>query len=133
MDTGKALCPCPICGKNFAFSLIESHASKCLFLNESMKDESTVFLKDTSPANKKNKFKPVQRSNQVKRKNSLDQFSSQSFQRDEEDVKDDVVPQKNVIIALFSSGTQSFCNIKSVLYNFIKDLNFVGKRVQKIV
>nr|XP_012215364.1 PREDICTED: ATPase WRNIP1-like [Linepithema humile]XP_012215365.1 PREDICTED: ATPase WRNIP1-like [Linepithema humile]XP_012215366.1 PREDICTED: ATPase WRNIP1-like [Linepithema humile] len=92
MDTEKVLCP--ICGKNFAFSIIESHASKCLFLNESVKNETTIFLKDSSPVNKKNKFKPVQRSNQVKRKNSLDQFSSQSFQKNEEDVKD-VMPQKN--------------------------------------
>jgi len=99
MDADKVLCP--ICAKEFASSVIESHASKCLFLNESTKDESTMFLiKDSSSISKKNKLKPanIKKTNQapVKRKNSLNQsFPSQSF-RDEEDVKD-IVPQKSVI------------------------------------
>lgn len=92
---------CPICGKEFASSVIESHANKCLFFNESVKDETTTLLKDSSPINKKSKLKPtnVKKANQVviKRKSSLDQFSSQNFQ--EEDVKDDML-QKSVIIII---------------------------------
>ncbi|XP_050454892.1 ATPase WRNIP1-like [Cataglyphis hispanica] len=88
---------CPICGKEFAFSVIESHANKCLFFNESVKDETTTLLKDSSPVNKKSKLKPtnVNKANQVfiKRKSSLDQFPSQNFQ--EEDVKDDML-QKSI-------------------------------------
>ncbi|KAL6438988.1 hypothetical protein ACFW04_003781 [Cataglyphis niger] len=88
---------CPICGKEFAFSVIESHANKCLFFNESVKDETTTLLKDSSPINKKIKLKPtnVNKANQVfiKRKSSLDQFSSQIFQ--EEDVKNDML-QKSI-------------------------------------
>lgn len=91
---------CPICGKEFASSVIESHANKCLFFNESVKDETTTLFKDSSPINK-SKLKPtnVKKANQVviKRKNSLDQFSSQIFQ--EEDVKDDML-QKSVIIII---------------------------------
>ncbi|XP_011703240.1 PREDICTED: ATPase WRNIP1-like [Wasmannia auropunctata] len=90
---------CPICAKEYASSVIESHASKCLFLNEPTKDESTMLLKESSPMNKRSKLKPasVTKINQapVKRKSSLDQFPSQSF-RDEEDVKNDVLsPQKS--------------------------------------
>ncbi|KAK0084569.1 hypothetical protein PV325_006772 [Microctonus aethiopoides] len=36
---------CPICMKEFPASTIEVHASKCLFLNESSKEESMNFLK----------------------------------------------------------------------------------------
>lgn len=90
---------CPICTKEFPSSVIESHVSKCLFLNESTKDESTMLLKDSSPMSKRNKLKPanMKKTNQapVKRKSSLDQFPSQSF-RDEENVKN-VMLQKNVI------------------------------------
>ncbi|KYQ57675.1 ATPase WRNIP1 [Trachymyrmex zeteki] len=93
MNTDKV--SCPICTKEFAFSVIESHASKCLFLNEPTKDESTMLFKDSSPMSKRSKLKPAsaKKTNQisVKRKSSLDQFSSQSF-KDEEDAKD--MPQK---------------------------------------
>lgn len=96
MNTDKV--SCPICTKEFAFSVIESHASKCLFLNEPTKDESTMLFKDSSPMSKRSKLKPAsaKKTNQisVKRKSSLDQFSSQSF-KDEEDAKD--MPQKSVI------------------------------------
>jgi len=98
MNTDKVLCP--ICAKEFASSIIESHASKCLFLNEPTKDENIMF-KDSSPRSIRSKLKPTsaKKTNQifVKRKSSLDQFSSQrgdSF-RDEEDAKD--APQKSVI------------------------------------
>ncbi|XP_014473677.1 PREDICTED: ATPase WRNIP1-like [Dinoponera quadriceps] len=92
---------CPICGKEFAFSVIESHTNKCLFLHESAADESTVLLKDSSPVAKKSKLKAAsaRKSNLVvgKRKNSLEHFSSQGIQRDVEDVKDvrDVVSPKS--------------------------------------
>ncbi|KYN34646.1 ATPase WRNIP1 [Trachymyrmex septentrionalis] len=96
MNTDKVLCP--ICAKEFASSIIESHASKCLFLNEPTKDENIMF-KDSSPRSIRSKLKPTsaKKTNQifVKRKSSLDQFSSQrgdSF-RDEEDAKD--APQKS--------------------------------------
>ncbi|TGZ48723.1 ATPase WRNIP1 [Temnothorax longispinosus] len=95
MDTDKVLCP--ICAKEFDSSVIEAHASRCLFLNESTKDEGTMLLRDSSPTIKRNRLKPasVKRVNQTpgKRKSSLDQLTSQSF-RDEEDIKD-VVPQKS--------------------------------------
>ncbi|XP_011863168.1 PREDICTED: ATPase WRNIP1-like [Vollenhovia emeryi] len=95
MDADKVLCP--ICAKEFAASVIEAHASKCLFLNEPTKDAGTVLLKDSSPMSKRNRLKPasVKRVNQppVKRKTSLGQLASQSF-RDEEDVKD-AVAQKS--------------------------------------
>ncbi|CAL1673321.1 unnamed protein product [Lasius platythorax] len=97
MDTDKI--SCPICGKEFASSVIESHANKCLFFNECVKDEATTSFKDSSPINQKSKLKPtnVKKANQVavKRKSSLDQFSSQNFQKDEEDVKDDML-QKSI-------------------------------------
>lgn len=100
MDADKVLCP--ICAKEFASSVIEAHASKCLFLNESTKDEDPMLFKDSSPMTKRNKLKPasVKKVNQtpVKRKSSLDQLPSQSF-RDKEDVKD-VEPQKSVIFLL---------------------------------
>lgn len=100
MDTDKI--SCPICGKDFAASVIESHASKCLFLNESVQDETLALFKESSPIIKKNKLKvgSAKKVNQVtaKRKNSLEQ----SFpQRDEDDVKD-ITQQKSVII-LFNS------------------------------
>ncbi|EGI66054.1 ATPase WRNIP1 [Acromyrmex echinatior] len=89
MNTDKVLCP--ICAKEFASSVIESHASKCLFLNEPTK-ENTILFKDSSPRSIRSKLKPAsaKKTNQIsiKRKSSLDQFSSQSF-RDEEDA-----PQK---------------------------------------
>ncbi|XP_012063056.1 PREDICTED: ATPase WRNIP1-like [Atta cephalotes] len=89
MNTDKVLCP--ICAKEFASSIIESHASKCLFLNEPTKDENAMLFKDSSPRSIRSKLKPAsaKKTNQisVKRKSSLDQFSSQSF-RDEEDAKD---------------------------------------------
>lgn len=102
---------CPICGKEFASSVIESHANKCLFFNESVKDEGTTLFKsvkdegttlfkNSSPINKTSNLKSinVKKANQVvvKRKNSLDQFSSQNFQKDEEDVNDDML-RKSVI------------------------------------
>ncbi|KYM86490.1 ATPase WRNIP1 [Atta colombica] len=94
MNTDKVLCP--ICAKEFASSIIESHASKCLFLNEPIKDENAMLFKDSSPRSIRSKLKPAsaKKTNQisVKRKSSLDQFSSQSF-RDEEDAKD--APQKS--------------------------------------
>ncbi|KAG5324651.1 WRIP1 ATPase, partial [Acromyrmex heyeri] len=94
MNTDKVLCP--ICAKEFASSVIESHASKCLFLNEPTKDKNTILFKDSSPRSIRSKLKPAsaKKTNQisVKRKSSLDQFSSQSF-RDEEDAKD--APQKS--------------------------------------
>jgi len=100
MDIDKVLCP--ICAKEFAFSVIEAHASKCLFLNEPTKDEDTTSLKDFSPMSKRSKLKPgsVKQVNQtsVKRKSSLSQLSFSSF-RNEEDVKD-VMPQKSVIFLL---------------------------------
>ncbi|XP_011643821.1 ATPase WRNIP1-like [Pogonomyrmex barbatus] len=96
MNTDKILCP--ICAKEFPSSVIESHASKCLFLNESMNNETTMLFKDSSPMSKSSKLKPasIKKVNQasIKRKSSLDQFSSQSFYRNEEDVKD-VMPQKS--------------------------------------
>lgn len=99
MDTDKV--SCPICGKEFASSVIEFHANKCLFFNESVKDNGTTLFKDSSPINKTSNLKPinVKKANQVtgKRKNSLDQFSSQNFQKDKEDVKDDIL-QRSVII-----------------------------------
>lgn len=89
---------CPICGKEFASTVIEVHASKCLFLNEPTKEDDTMFFKDSSPVSKRSKLKSasVKKVNQppVKRKSSLDQLPSQSF-RNEEDVKD--MPQKSVI------------------------------------
>ncbi|KAG5319177.1 WRIP1 ATPase, partial [Pseudoatta argentina] len=94
MNTDKVLCP--ICAKEFASSVIESHASKCLFLNEPTKDKNTILFKDSSPRSIRSKLKPAsaKKTNQIsiKRKSSLDQFSSQSF-RDEEDAKD--APQKS--------------------------------------
>ncbi|KAG5331801.1 WRIP1 ATPase, partial [Acromyrmex charruanus] len=94
MNTDKVLCP--ICAKEFASSVIESHASKCLFLNEPTKDKNTILFKDSSPRSIRSKLKPAsaKKTNQisVKRKSSLDQFSSQNF-RDEEDAKD--APQKS--------------------------------------
>lgn len=96
---------CPICAKEFASSVIEAHASRCLFLNEPTKDEGTMLFKDSSPMSKKSKLKPasVKKANQapVKRKSSLDQFPSQSF-RDEEDVTN-IVPQKNVIFYYYKT------------------------------
>lgn len=93
MDADKILCP--ICGKEFASSVIESHANKCLFFNESVQDETMTLLKDSSPINKKNKVKPtsIKKTNQVtiKRKSPLDQ----SFSQKEEDVKDDIL-QKSI-------------------------------------
>lgn len=104
MDTDKVLCP--ICGKEYASSIIESHASKCLFLNESIKDETATLFKDSSPTIKKNRSKPasVKKTNQaVKRKSSLESSPSRDFQRDKEDVKD-VLPQKSVIIIVIFSA-----------------------------
>lgn len=99
MDTDKI--SCPICGKDFASSVIESHANKCLFFNESVKEETTTLFKDSSPINQKSKLKQtnVKKANpvSVKRKSFLDQCSSQNFHKDEEDVKDDML-QKTVII-----------------------------------
>ncbi|RLU24316.1 hypothetical protein DMN91_002404 [Ooceraea biroi] len=99
MDVDKI--SCPICGKEFASSVIEFHASKCLFLNESATDEPSS-LRDSSPITKKIKLKPasVKKTSAVgvKRK-SLDYFSSQNSQRVEENVADDadpdIVPRKS--------------------------------------
>ncbi|XP_031844009.1 ATPase WRNIP1 [Nomia melanderi] len=49
MNTGNITCP--ICSKEFSSAVIESHASKCLFLNESTSSESST-SKDRSPARK---------------------------------------------------------------------------------
>ncbi|XP_017891396.1 ATPase WRNIP1-like [Ceratina calcarata] len=43
---------CPICSKEFSSAVIESHASKCLFLNESVSKESSSSFRDESPARK---------------------------------------------------------------------------------
>lgn len=96
MDTDKI--SCPICGKDFASSVIESHANKCLFFNESVKEETTSLFKDSSPINKKSKLKQtnVKKANPVSAKRkSLDQCFSQNFHKDEEDVKDDML-QKSI-------------------------------------
>lgn len=99
---------CPICGKEFASSIIESHANKCLFLNESAKDEAS-FLKDSSPVSKRMKLKPasVKKITAVGKRKSLEYFSSQreSSRRDEENVPDslDVTSQKSVIIIVNNS------------------------------
>lgn len=43
---------CPICSKEFLPSVIEAHASKCLFLNESSRNkESQNFLKRSNSGN----------------------------------------------------------------------------------
>ncbi|KYN01761.1 PREDICTED: ATPase WRNIP1-like [Cyphomyrmex costatus] len=132
MDTGKVLCP--ICAKEFASSIIESHASKCLFLNESTTNESTMLFKDSSPMSKRSKLKPasVKKANQisVKRKNSLDQFSSQNF-RVEEYAKD--MPQKNT-----ENECKKLCGNKHVplaeqmrptsLLNFVGQKHILGPR-----
>lgn len=101
MDSDKI--SCPICGKEYATSVIESHASKCLFLNESIKEETITLSKDSSPVIRKNKIKPasVKKINPaVKRKNSLEQ--SQNFEENEENDKN-VLSQKSVIISLFNN------------------------------
>lgn len=103
MDSDKV--SCPICGKEFAFSVIESHASKCLFLNESATDESAASLKDSSPISRKGKLKPAsaKKSNPVavKRKNPLEHLSSQDTQRNEEDLKDvpDIMSPRSVTVS----------------------------------
>ncbi|XP_003706380.1 ATPase WRNIP1 [Megachile rotundata] len=43
---------CPICSKEFSAAVIESHVSKCLFLNESTSNESPASFKDESPVRK---------------------------------------------------------------------------------
>lgn len=107
--------PCPICGKSFTSNIIESHASKCLFLNEPGKNE-TVF-KDSSPITKRHQLKvtPVKKSNQtgIKRKSLSDQASSfESFQK-YEDGKNNVTSEKSVIIvAVFDNRLK-----KIILYN----------------
>ncbi|XP_025987509.1 ATPase WRNIP1 isoform X2 [Solenopsis invicta] len=99
MDTDKVLCP--ICAEQFASTIIESHASKCLFLNESMSVEDATLLKDSSSMSKRSKLKPanVKKANQapIKRKgSSLDlQFSTQSSMT-ERDIKENHVPQKSM-------------------------------------
>jgi len=113
---------CPICGKEFASSVIESHASKCLFLNESAKNE-TSFLKDSSPTSKKIKLKPssIKKTSAtgVKRK-SLEYFSSQNSQRNE-DVADssNVMPQKNVIILVHNNKIRAI--VTKYVYNHINN------------
>lgn len=104
MDSDKV--SCPICGKDFAVSVIESHASKCLFLNESATDETTAVLKDSSPIARKNKLKPTSAKKNnpvaVKRKNPLEHFSCQNIQRNEEDVKNvlDVASPRSVTVSV---------------------------------
>lgn len=113
---------CPICGKEFVASIIESHASKCLFLNESATDENTTLLKDSSPIAKKSKVKPTsaKKSNPVvvKRKSFLEQVSPQYIQRDEEDVKDipDIISQRSVTVSvLFIDKIDSHRNVLYIL------------------
>ncbi|KAL0108131.1 hypothetical protein PUN28_015022 [Cardiocondyla obscurior] len=96
MDVDKVLCP--ICAKEFASSVIEAHASRCLFLNEPTKDESPMLFKDTSPMGNRSKLKPgnSKKVNQapVKRKSFMDQqLPSPSFK--DEDLKD-LMPQKSM-------------------------------------
>ncbi|XP_033340238.2 ATPase WRNIP1 [Megalopta genalis] len=43
---------CPICSKEFSAAVIESHASRCLFLNESVSSESSTSCKNESPTRK---------------------------------------------------------------------------------
>lgn len=43
---------CPICSKEFPSAVIENHASRCLFLNESVSTESSSSFRDESPARK---------------------------------------------------------------------------------
>lgn len=47
---------CPICSKEYVASVIEAHASKCLFLNESVTSESSTSLRDRSPVRKSMKL-----------------------------------------------------------------------------
>lgn len=67
MDTDKI--SCPLCGKYFASSVIEAHANKCCFLNESASDKDKwtswdkILLKDSSPNNKNSKLKDSSPSN----------------------------------------------------------------------
>ncbi|XP_032664738.1 ATPase WRNIP1-like isoform X2 [Odontomachus brunneus] len=122
---------CPVCSKEFASSVIESHVDKCLFLNESVADEGTTLLKDSSPVAKKSKLKPTsaKKSNPVavKRKSTLEQFSFQDIQRDEEDIKDiqDDIPQR-------STQNKKFCgNERIPLAEQMRPtslLNFVGQK-----
>ncbi|XP_076645405.1 ATPase WRNIP1 [Halictus rubicundus] len=57
---------CPICSKEFSSAVIESHASRCLFLNEPVSNESSTSCKDGSPAKKLMKL-----NNTANKKNNL--------------------------------------------------------------
>ncbi|XP_020282824.1 uncharacterized protein LOC109854302 isoform X2 [Pseudomyrmex gracilis] len=60
MDVDKI--SCPLCGKDFASSVIEAHASKCCFLNETASDKDKwtswdkILLRDSSPNNRGGKL-----------------------------------------------------------------------------
>ncbi|XP_034173221.2 ATPase WRNIP1 [Osmia lignaria lignaria] len=100
---------CPICSKEFSSAVIESHVSKCLFLNESTSNESAVPLKDESFGRKyiklSNKKTKQGDSGSLKRKsismessftNTDNQISKTSFEDNPEKQvkkgKDDHVP-----------------------------------------
>lgn len=56
MECDPDLVCCPICSREFPASSIETHAAKCLFLNESTSDNSItprLLNNKNSPVNKK--------------------------------------------------------------------------------
>ncbi|KAF7992758.1 hypothetical protein HCN44_005102 [Aphidius gifuensis] len=55
MEYDKGLVPCPICSKEFTKSSIETHASKCLFFNESTSSNSSQKFSQSPTVNKKSK------------------------------------------------------------------------------
>lgn len=82
---------CPICSKNFVQGLIEAHASKCLFLNETT-TETQRFLKrptSTSPGVVKKARSKVIKSENVIR-------SSLSTTKKGLDKEEQVSAEKNV-------------------------------------
>lgn len=85
MDDEKVLCP--ICSKEFGASVIEAHASKCLFLNESATSESSTSLRDKSPAGKLMKLSSSKgkRTNFVATKRKSSQLDSPPIETPHED------------------------------------------------
>lgn len=98
MNTDKITCP--ICSKEFSSAVIESHASKCLFLNESITNESST-SKDGSPARKLIKLSDskVKKSNlsTIKRKSNF--IESSSFNTDIQ--SSGISSNNDVIILMF--------------------------------
>lgn len=80
MDSNKI--DCPICSKEFSSAIIESHVSKCLFLNESASNESSTSFKDGSPVKKLMKLSDIKakkrNSGMIKRKSNLIESTSSS-------------------------------------------------------